>query len=70
MFIIIISGGFITATYLTKSRGTLVKDFIVVNLLNGMVTVVVAKSVLDAVKQGQKYFTEPNRRKVSVQVLN
>ncbi len=46
------------------------KDFIVVNLLNGMVTVVVAKSVLDAVKQGQKYFTEPNRRKVSVQVLN
>ena len=46
------------------------KDFIVVNLFSGRVTVVVAKNVLDAIKKGQNYFTEPNRRKVSVQVLN
>ena len=46
------------------------KDFLVVNLLNGIVTMIVAKSVLDAKRKGQIYFTEPNRRKVAVQVLN
>ena len=45
-------------------------EYKVINLLNGMVTIVVAKSVLQAIKEGQKHFTEPNRRKVPVQVLN
>ena len=45
-------------------------EFRVVNLISGMVTIVVAKSVLDAMKKGQKHFTEPNRSTARVQVLN
>ena len=45
-------------------------EYRVVNLLNGMVTIVVAKGVLEAMKKGQKYFTEPNRNTARVQVLN
>ena len=45
-------------------------EFRVVNLISGMVTIVVAKSVLDAIKKGQKHFTEPNRPKAIVRVLN
>ena len=46
------------------------KEFLVVNLFSGIVTIIVAKSVLEAIKKGQKHFREPNRRRVSVQVLN
>ena len=46
------------------------EEFRVVNLFNGMVTIVVASNVLDAIKQGQEYFTEPNRPKAIVRVLN
>ena len=46
------------------------EEYRVVNLLNGMVTIVVAKGVLEAMKKGQKYFTEPNRNTARVQVLN
>ena len=46
------------------------KEFIIVNLLNGIITIVIAKSVLEAIKKGQRYFSEPNRNKVPVQVLN
>ena len=46
------------------------KEYRIVNLFSGMVTIVVAKSILDAIKQGQKHFTEPNRPKAIVRVLN
>ena len=46
------------------------KEFRIVNLFSGIVTIVVAKSVLDAIKKGQKHFTEPNRSTARVQVLN
>ena len=46
------------------------KEFRVVNLFSGMVTVVIAKSILDAIKEGQKHFTEPNSPKAIVRVLN
>ena len=42
----------------------------IVNLLNGMITLVVAKSYVSALKKGRDYFSEPNRNKVPVQVLN
>ena len=45
-------------------------EYRIVNLLNGMITIVIANSVIDAMKKGQKHFTEPNRRVASVQVLN
>ena len=45
-------------------------EYRVANLLNGMVTIVVANNVLDAMKKGQKYFTEPNRSIARVQVIN
>jgi hypothetical protein len=41
----------------------------IVNLLSGMVTIVIAKGVYDALKKGQNYFSEPNRPKVPVQVI-
>ena len=41
----------------------------IVNLLNGAVTVVVAKSYVSAIKKGRRYFSEPNRTKVPVQVI-
>ena len=46
------------------------EEFRVVNLFSGMVTIVVASNVLDAIKEGQKHFTEPNRSTARVQVLN
>ena len=42
----------------------------VINLLNGAVTIVIAKGLIDAIRKGQNHFTEPNRNKVPVQVLN
>jgi len=47
-----------------------VVTFKIVNLLNGLVTIVIAKNVFEAIKKGQKEFSEPNRRNVPVQVLN
>ena len=44
--------------------------FKVINLLNGAVTVVVAKSYVSALKKGRDYFSEPNRNKVPVQAFN
>ena len=44
--------------------------FKIVNLLNGIITIVIAKNVFEAIKEGQKEFSEPNRRNVPVQVLN
>tara|TARA_R100000963_G_scaffold34313_1_gene27749 strand:- start:171 stop:314 length:144 start_codon:yes stop_codon:yes gene_type:complete len=46
------------------------KKYKVVNLLNGIVTIIIAKGLLDAIRKGQKYFSEPNRGKVPVQVIN
>ena len=46
------------------------KGYVVVNLANGLITLVVAKSLIEATKKGQKYFTEPNRPIARVQVLN
>ena len=46
------------------------EEFRVVNLFSGMVTIVVASNVLDAIKQGQKHFTEPNRPNAIVRILN
>jgi len=43
--------------------------FKIVNLLNGAVTIVVAKSYVSALKRGRTYFSEPNRTKVPVQVI-
>ena len=45
-------------------------EYRVVNLLNGLVTIVIAKNVFEAIKKGQKEFNEPNRANVPVQVLN
>ena len=42
----------------------------VINLLNGAVTIVIAKGLIDAIRKGQNHFTEPNGNKVQVQVLN
>ncbi len=44
-------------------------EYKVINLLNGMVTIVVAKSVYSAQRKGQKHFSEPNRTRVPVQVV-
>ena len=44
--------------------------FKIINLLNGAVTVVVAKSYVSALKKGRDYFSEPNRNKVPVQAFN
>ena len=46
------------------------EEYRVVNLFSGMVTIVVASNVLNAIKEGQKYFTEPNINTARVQVLN
>ena len=46
------------------------KQYKVINVLNGIVTIVVAKGLLDAIRKGQMYFSEPNRNKVPVEVLN
>ena len=42
----------------------------IINLLSGIITIVIAKSVFDAIRKGQNYFSEPNRNKIPVQVLN
>ena len=42
----------------------------VINLLNGMITIVIANSLLEAIRKGHSYFSEPNRNKVPVQVFN
>jgi hypothetical protein len=46
------------------------KEYFVVNLLNGIVTVIIAKNILSAIRKGQIYFSEPNRGKVPVTLLN
>ena len=46
------------------------KEYIIVNLLSGIVTIVIAKSLIEAIRKGQKYFSEPCKRRVPVQVLN
>tara|TARA_R100000995_G_C3418032_1_gene92561 strand:- start:303 stop:446 length:144 start_codon:yes stop_codon:yes gene_type:complete len=45
-------------------------EYKIVNLLNGIITIVIAKNVFEAIKEGQKEFSEPNRANVPVQVLN
>lgn len=45
-------------------------EYKIVNLLNGIVTIVIANNVYQAIKKGQKEFSEPNRTNVPVQVLN
>ena len=41
----------------------------VINKLNGIVTIVVANNIWSAYKQGRKYFSEPNRTNVPVDVI-
>lgn len=45
-------------------------EYKIVNLLSGIVTIIIAKNVFDAIRRGQSYFSEPNRNKVPVKVLN
>ena len=46
------------------------KEYLVINLLSGIITIIVAGSVTQAIRRGQSYFSEPNRNKVPVQVFN
>jgi hypothetical protein len=46
------------------------KEYIIVNLLSGIITIVVAKSLIEAIRKGQKYFSGACKRRVPVQVLN
>ena len=46
------------------------KEYLIINLLNGAITIVFAKSLLQAINRGQLYFSEPNRTKVPVQAFN
>ena len=43
--------------------------FKVINLLSGLVTIVIAKGVCDALRKGQMHFSEPNRPLVPVQII-
>ena len=45
-------------------------EYKVINLLTGVVTIVIATSIYEAIRKGKRYFTGPNRNKVPVQVLN
>ena len=44
-------------------------EYKVINKVNGMVTIIVAKNIYSAYKKGQKHFSEPNRTNVPVQVV-
>ena len=46
------------------------RGYKVINLANGLITMVIANSLIEATRKGQKYFTEPNRPTARVQVLN
>ena len=46
------------------------KGYKVINLANGLITMVIANSLIEATRKGQRYFTEPNRPIARVQVLN
>ena len=46
------------------------KGYRVINLANGLITMVIANSLIEATRKGQSYFTEPNRPIARVQVLN
>ena len=48
----------------------MMKKYLIINLLNGAVTIIFARSLMKAISQGQEYFSEPNRTKVPVQVFN
>ena len=45
-------------------------EYKVINMLNGAVTIVIADNMYKAISKGQKYFSEPNRNKIPVQVFN
>ena len=45
------------------------KEFKIVNLLTGLVTIIVADNVYSALKKGQIYFSEPNRKLVPVRAI-
>mgnify|MGYP003148858177 CR=1 FL=1 len=42
----------------------------VINLLNGAVTVIIAKNLYQASRRGKRYFSEPNRDKIPVQIVS
>ena len=44
--------------------------YYVKSMLSGLVVVIVAKSDRQAMKRGQRYFSEPNRTKTPVILLN
>ena len=44
--------------------------YYVKSMLSGLVTVIIAKSSIEAIKKGQRFFSEPNRNKVPVTLLN
>ena len=48
----------------------MMRKYLIINLLNGAVTIIFARSLMKAISQGQEYFSEPNRTKVPVQVFN
>ena len=50
-------------------REVQVVEYKVVNLLNGAVTIVVAASIFQAIRRAKRYFSEPNRSKIPVQIL-
>ena len=45
-------------------------EYKVINMLNGAVIIVIADNMYKAMSKGRKYFSEPNRTKIPVQVFN
>ena len=45
------------------------EEYIVKSMLSGVVVVIMAKSVRNALKKGSEHFSEPNRNKVPVKLL-
>ena len=45
------------------------KEFKIVNVLSGLITIIIADNVYSALKKGQKHFSEPNRPLVPVRVI-
>ena len=46
------------------------KEYYIKSILTGSVTLIVAKNLYSAIKKGREYFSEPNRNKAPVRVLN
>ena len=45
------------------------KKYIVINLFNGIVTLIVASNIVDATHKAKEYFTEPSRPVAMVEIV-